>query len=142
MKNGVIIVAVVIVAGLLALPLIIGSSENGGTASLAPEDYAGEMGLNQISRDRFWTSPSFSTYEETVEYLGVDGVELADPADLPPAEFGSLWERYPWPRAAEEPDMRAYLWVNEYGDLMGMMFSRGERGVMYAGPDPDEDARE
>ena len=133
MNNGLLIGALVVVAVFLALPVVAALMGNGGE----PEpDYVEEMGLSQLSRDRF-ESTMRPSYEETVQALGVEGVKVTDPGDLPPEEFGSAWDWGLWTRGVEAPDEQVYLWVNEYGDIMGLVFDDERRLVSFAGPDPE-----
>ena len=127
-------VSIIISAMFFVLLFLTGCPENGGNgdtdtaAQLTPAEYVEKMGLNEVSRERFMASPSDFTYAETVEFFVAEGVKLTASDDVPPEAFGRAWQQYPWPHAAEDPEMHAYLWINEHGFLMGLMFREGKRG--------------
>ena len=139
MKNAAIFGACLILALLLAVPLLSNSRGNGDSAKQTPRHklpgYAQRMGLNEVPRARYEACPFKMTYAETVECLGAPGVEIVRAEDLPPMPIKATMRM--WTRHVQEPAFKVYASVNEYDEVMVTTFLNGESVSQYAGQPPE-----
>jgi len=144
MNKNVLIIGGIVLAVVLTLPLALTSGDGMGVGSghepgdrfsdyQLPE-YAQRMGLNRVRLEVF-NNTRGGSHEVVAEQLGVPGVRIDHPDQLPPMEWFHLHDQ--WVRTIEDPDKVLYFWVNENDQPVMMSF--GEEGfrMRYAGERPE-----